>query len=254
MPLLAVAADVTAVDVPLPITPPTVAPDAGPVAPPRACGWARGLGLLLGLLAIALTLGHAPQFDSRLMNRLAQGDGLDGVALYLGLGATLCTIGLPRQTTAFAAGYALAPRFGLGAAVLLSLGTQLAGCVANFVWARWIGGAWVRRRLPPKLRRIDIRLSGQPFRATLMLRLLPLGNNIALNLIGGVSTVRLAPFLAASAIGYLPQTLIFALLGRGSHVGGWAGFGVAGALFAVSGLLGMQLITRGPSRTRVNAG
>ncbi|GAN77411.1 TVP38/TMEM64 family protein [Acidisphaera rubrifaciens] len=217
-------------------------------------GWGRGLGLLAGLLAVGLTLRQGSQLNAGFMNRIAHRADLLGVTVYLGFGALLCTMGVPRQTTAFAAGYAFAPRFGLGVAVLLSLGTQLAGCAANFFWARWVAGAWVRRRLPPRLRRLDASLAGQPFRATLVLRLLPLGSNIALNLIGGVSTVRLGPFLAASAIGYLPQTLIFALLGRGTQVGGRTEIALAAALFAASGLLGVRLMARRPKQGPVSAG
>ena len=253
-PLLTVGTDSTAANVPLPIAPLMPAPDTDRAAPSWARGWVRGLGLLLGLMAIGLILDHAPPLDAGLMNRLARDANLHGVAVYLGLGSALCAVGVPRQTIAFAAGYAFAPRFGLGIAVLLSLATQLAGCVADFAWARWVGGSWVRDRLPPRLRRLDLRLSEQPFRATLVLRLLPVGNNIALNLLGGVSAIRLAPFLAASAIGYLPQTVIFVLLGRGSHVGAWAEIGVAVALLAGSGVLAVRLIARRPDGSGLSEG
>ena len=58
-----------------------------------------------------------------------------------------------------------------------------------------------------------------PSAATLTLRLLPVGSNMLLNLVAGVSErARQAPFMAASAIGYLPQTVVFALLGGGVRV------------------------------------
>lgn len=245
--------------VPLPATPPAITPAAVPPASAptgRAAWWPRyrrALGLAAGLLIVGYSLDQAPRLDADLLERLANGPVWSGVAVYLGLGTLICAVGLPRQTAAFAAGYALAPRLGLGPAVVLSLCTQLAGCVVNFVWARWLAGAWVMRRLPPRLRGLDGRLSGQPFRATLALRLLPLGSNIALNLLGGLSTVRLAPFLAASAIGYLPQTLIFAMLGNGMQVGRWAELGMAAGLFIASGLLGAGLMVRRPSRPPVSA-
>ena len=66
--------------------------------------------------------------------------------------------------------------------------------------------------------RVRAALAARPFRTTLALRLLPVGSNLALNLLAGLGRIPVLPFLAASAIGYLPQTLIFVLLGEGVAV------------------------------------
>jgi len=87
-------------------------------------------------------------------------------------------------------------------------------------------------------------LAGSPFEATLALRLLPVGNNLALNLLAGMAGLRMVPFLAGSAIGYLPQTIVFALLGKGIRVEGVAQFVMAGALLLVSVGLGLWLLRR----------
>ena len=52
------------------------------------------------------------------------------------------------------------------------------------------------------------------------------------------------PFVLASAIGYLPQTVIFALMGEGMAVEEGARMGLALALFVVSALIGYLLLRR----------
>jgi uncharacterized membrane protein YdjX (TVP38/TMEM64 family) len=85
-------------------------------------------------------------------------------------------------------------------------------------------------------------LAVHPFTATLMLRLMPVGSNILLNLAAGLSAVRLLPFLAASAIGFVPQTLIFALFGQApnhAHM-----FVLGGMMFLASAAVGVILLRR----------
>jgi len=48
----------------------------------------------------------------------------------------------------------------------------------------------------------------------------------------------------ASALGYVPQTVVFALLGDGVRVEAWVKVGLALLLFAVSGALGLVLLQR----------
>ena len=83
-----------------------------------------------------------------------------------------------------------------------------------------------------------------PFWATLSLRLLPIGSNILLNLLAGVSGIAAPPFLAATLLGYVPQTIIFALLGGGVQVGHAAQVALAVILFAASLGGGLLLLRR----------
>jgi len=53
-----------------------------------------------------------------------------------------------------------------------------------------------------------------------------------------------SPFLAGSAVGYLPQTAVFALLGKGVRVDGAWQIGLAAALFAASVGIGFGLLRR----------
>jgi uncharacterized membrane protein YdjX (TVP38/TMEM64 family) len=171
-------------------------------------------------------------------------EGLGGEIVFLAVGAGLTAAGLPRQGVAFLGGYA----FGAAAGIALALAAQVLGCAASYGWARLLGREWAERRLKGRyghrLRPLRDALAGSPFGATLALRLLPVGNNLALNLLAGMAGLRVVPFLAASAVGYLPQTVVFALLGKGIRVEGAVQLAVAGVLFVVSVGLGLWLLQR----------
>ncbi len=194
--------------------------------------------LLAGLLAAGIALRSLPhRFDPSLIDRFVAGHGLSGEALFVLIAAAVCAVGLPRQLAAFAGGYA----FGLWGGIALALLGQGLGCLANFAWARFLAKDRAARRRG-RLRRLDGFLAARPFRATLTLRLLPVGSNVVLNLLAGVSTLPVGPFLAASVLGYLPQTLVFALLGGGVRVSERVQVAVAVGLFTVSVVLGLVLL------------
>ena len=172
-----------------------------------------------------------------------------GAALLVVAGGALIAAGLPRQAVAFAGGYA----FGALPGGLLSLLAQMLGCALDYVAAHTIAGGWAARRLaalggrPARLRQL---LHAHPFTATLTLRLLPVGNNVVLNLVAGVAAIRPGAFLAGSLLGYLPQTAIFALLGSGVQVGRATELAIGGGLFVVSTGLGVLLVRRVVVRER----
>ena len=165
-----------------------------------------------------------------------------GAPLFAVLASVACAIGVPRQVVAYAGGLA----FGFWPGTALALLAETVGCVLDFWWARLLGRRWATRRLAGggRLARLDAFLRANAFRATLTLRLLPLGSNIALNLLAGVSGVAAMPFVLASAVGYVPQTVVFALLGGGVRVTQGAQVGLAAGLMAVSIALGILLLRR----------
>jgi uncharacterized membrane protein YdjX (TVP38/TMEM64 family) len=205
-------------------------------------GWARlpwrPVLLVVGLIGAGLML---------------RGAGLGGVATtgrhgpfaYVVLGTMACAVGVPRQVVAYAGG--LAWGFWPGAA--LGLAAQVLGCAATLSWSRLVARrwatCWLRRRATGRLARLDAFLARNPFTATLTMRLLPVGSNMVLTLIAGVSAVPAGPFLAASALGYVPQTVVFALLGSGVRVEHGLQVALAAVLLALSLLLGAALVRRG---------
>ncbi len=167
---------------------------------------------------------------------------LRGAATLVAAGAALSAAGVPRQLVAFAGGYA----FGLWRGGALALLAQMLGCAADFWFARLAGRFWATRRVAGRrsagLNRL---LAARPFATALTLRLLPVGNNLLLNLLAGASAIPARPFLAATLIGYVPQTAVFALAGSGVQVDRTVQLGLAAALFALSAALGLALLRAG---------
>jgi uncharacterized membrane protein YdjX (TVP38/TMEM64 family) len=58
---------------------------------------------------------------------------------------------------------------------------------------------------------------------------------------GGASSVRSLPFFLGSAMGYVPQMLIFCLVGSGTQVGQFWQVAIAMAMFVLAALLGVYL-------------
>lgn len=203
----------------------------------------RGLLLIATLVAVGLLiegLGLKSMFETGWVDAEVRGKGLWGEMLFVVVGAAFTAIGLPRQVVSFLGGYA----FGFAIGTALALVATLAGAVATFQYARFMGRSFMLRRFPHRIKKIDDFLSGNTAAMALVLRLSPFSNNLAANLAAGVSGVRPLPFFAGSAVGYLPQTLIFALLGSGVEVEPVFRTGMSVALFVVSTVLGLWLWRR----------
>ncbi|NKC29452.1 TVP38/TMEM64 family protein [Falsiroseomonas selenitidurans] len=213
--------------------------------PERWRSLAKLLLLAAGLLAAGALLrqmGGVP--GTGWVDRSIRDEGLWGELVFVLMGAALTAAGVPRQSVAFLGGYA----FGTVLGSALGLVAQLLGCATSFFWARLLGRPWAERRMQGRfghrLRPLRDVLRADPFAATLALRLLPVGNNLALNLLGGMAGLAAGPFLAASALGYLPQTVVFALLGKGIRVEGAWQLALGIGLFGLSILIGLLLLRR----------
>jgi uncharacterized membrane protein YdjX (TVP38/TMEM64 family) len=163
-----------------------------------------------------------------------------GAAGFVVAAGLACALGVPRQVAAYAAGLG----FGFWPGCALALVAKCLGGAADFIWVRAVARDWAARRMTGRLARLDAALARHPFTATVTLRLLPVGSNVALNLLAGVSGVAAGPFLAASALGYVPQTVVFALLGSGVSVGHGTQMAIAVGLFVVASAGGVWLLRR----------
>ncbi len=198
--------------------------------------------LLAGLASVGIVLRELG-LDPRGAIAAAGSQGPIG---FVALGTLACAVGLPRQIVALAGGYA----FGFWPGAMLALAAEILGCALDFWWARLLGrrvaARFLQRGEGGRLHRLDRFLADRAFTATLTLRLLPFGSNIALNLLAGVSAVAALPFLAASLLGYIPQTVVFALAGAGASLSDGAQLGLAAGLLAASVALGVVLLRRRP--------
>lgn len=171
--------------------------------------------------------------------------GLPGMLLFLGLGALATALAFPRQIVAMLAGYA----FGFGLGTALALLAALLGCILAFSVARWLARTPLHQRFGPRIRKLDTFLAQHPFGMAVALRLLPLGSNALISLLSGLSSVRSLPFFSGSAVGYLPQSVVFALIGSGISVDPGLHLTLAAVLLLASGLIGFLLYRRQPARS-----
>ncbi len=202
----------------------------------------RGVFVGLSLLLMAALIGQMGfEYGADDLKRWAdaeiRGNGLVGSLAFVAVGALFTGLGLSRQIFAFVAGYLYGALAGTGLALL----AEMAGVLAGFAYARLLARGAITARYPRRVRRVDEFLGRHPFSMTLAVRLFPVGNNLLVNLLAGVSRIAVAPFLAASVIGHAPQTLVFGLAGSGVATGDGLQSAVAVVLFAVSIGVGIPL-------------
>ncbi len=203
----------------------------------------RGLIVIASMVAIGFAvkaIGLDQLMDTAWVDASIKGQGFMGQALFVAVGALATAVGLPRQLVAFLGGYAFGFIEGSTLAVLATAG----GCLITFTYSRMLGRDLVAKRFKGRISKADAFLRENPFSMTVLIRLLPAGSNLFTCLVAGVSSVPAVPFLAGSALGYIPQTIIFALIGSGVNLdpGFRITFGVG--LFLVSGILGVYLYRR----------
>ena len=200
----------------------------------------RGLIWILTLSALGYaikTTGIGSSVDKTWIDSDVLGQGPSGELLFIGVCVLYTAIGLPRQVICFLGGYA----FGLTIGTILSLIGTLLGCFIAFFYARLLGQNFIVSRFSGRVKNIDNFLRDNPLSMTLLIRLLPIGSNLVTNLAAGVSSVRPLPFFQGSAIGYLPQTVIFALVGSGFSVDPELRIAISVVLFMISGIIGISL-------------
>jgi uncharacterized membrane protein YdjX (TVP38/TMEM64 family) len=208
---------------------------------------ARALLSGLALLATLVAIGYGfesgafgEMLDERWIDRVVRGHGIAGEVIFVAMAGLATAISVPRQVVSFLGGYA----FGFALGSLLALAGTEVGCIVAFFYARVVGRPLVAARLRSRVERFDRFLAAHPFAMTLLVRLLPIGNNLATNLAAGVSRVSAAPVLAGSLVGYIPQTLVFALAGSGVQFDATPRIVLAALLFAVSTVIGVWLYRR----------
>lgn len=209
----------------------------------RARTLASGLALLATLVAVGLLVESglvAEVVSEEWIDREVRGNGFTGELLFVGMAGAATALALPRQIVSFLGGYAFG--FWLGTVLALA-GTEI-GCALAFFYARLVGRPLAGARLRGRVRRLEDFLAAHPFGMTLLVRLLPVGNNFLTCIAAGLSRVPPLPFLAGSLLGYLPLTMAFALAGSGVDVGAAGRIVLAAGLLVASGLVGLWLYRR----------
>ena len=160
-----------------------------------------------------------------------------GTLLYIAMVALLSPLGIPRQALSALGGYAFGAFFG---AVWASVGLVI-GCAGGFFYSRLLARAALQKRLGNRIQRLDTFLSCNPLGMAIAIRCFPIGNNALTTLAAGITSITAWPFIVGSGIGYLPQTIIFALLGSGVRINPVWRTVVSAVLFVAATGLGFLL-------------
>lgn len=195
----------------------------------------RGLVVIVVLVLFSYLLGDV--IDQAWMDAHVRERGLSGGLLFLLAGWLLASIGLSRQVIAFLSGYG----FGFLPGVLLAMLAVVAGCITTFYISRYLLRSFLLQRYAGRIARVGRFIDANTFTMAVLIRLLPLGSNWMVNIAAGVSGVRSMPFFLGSALGYIPQMLIFALVGSGTRVDQFWQVAIAMALFVLAAVLGAWL-------------
>lgn len=149
--------------------------------------------------------------------------GPAGIVLFICLSGFAVGLGVPRLWVSALAG-------GLFGAVLGTVTGQLAsmiGAVITFYIARFLLRGVLLRRMTPKMHVWYERFNKHSFFWLFYIRLFPFANATVTNIIGGVSQVSLGTFLLATFLGYLPETVIFAVFGSSAAKKDYLQFSIA---------------------------
>mgnify|MGYP001422216220 FL=1 len=203
----------------------------------------RGICLIILLSVLGFSVqsgGLGGVFNQDWVDDNVRGAGIKGNLIFVFGAGLVIALGLPRQIISFLGGYAFGLLLGTGLALVA---TSL-GCVISFTFARFMGRELVSARFPTRLKKANGFLRYNSFAMALLIRLLPLGSNLVTNLAAGISSVSATGFLAGSVLGYIPQTVIFALLGSGINLDPAFRITSSILLFVLSAALGVYLYRR----------
>ena len=202
----------------------------------------RGVIMIALLISAGVLINHY-SFEDIVENFEFTGGAnaswFNGRVAFFCLAALFTAAGGPRQVISFFSAYF----FGLLPGFLLAVGATVTGCAITLTLAVLFGGMareFVRGR-------VDVALqiwAKNALEVTLLIRLLPVGSNLVTNLTAGVARIPVGGFLLGSAIGYIPQTMVFSLMGSGVNVGSGTQIVLSIVLFAVSALLGVWIYAR----------
>lgn len=131
--------------------------------------------------------------------------------LFLVVLVTTAVCGIPRMYPTILGG----ALFGLPLAMALSLSGSTLGAVAAFVFARHMGKDFVDRRLGRRFEALRSLAEQHGFALVALLRVVPFSNFVVTNYACGMTPIRIRDYTIATAIGMIPSTLMFVLLGKG---------------------------------------
>lgn len=168
------------------------------------------LVLAVALVLVSVCTPAGRFFSPDYISRLAGGLGYWGMAVILAVGLLSPLLFLPRWPIAFAAGFL----YGVVGGTLLATLASTLGAILHFLLAKSL--------LSPMSDRLRTRyaIAAAPvprekaFLVLLFLRAFPLSNFVATNLLAGAMKIHFGTYVAASFLGMIPSTIMYAAWGK----------------------------------------
>jgi uncharacterized membrane protein YdjX (TVP38/TMEM64 family) len=197
------------------------APRSEPEPKPNTGWWGRLVPLVLLFavagLVVATGLYEELSLDALWSHRAALArfvatHGIAAIAAFVAVYVGAVALSIPGAVYLTMAGGFL---FGPIAGGLASIVGATIGATVLFLIARTAFGEHLIRRAGPRAQRLAAGFRKDAFSYLLLLRLVPAFPFFLVNLVPALLGVRLAPFVAATALGIIPATFAFAFLGSG---------------------------------------
>lgn len=172
------------------------------------------LGAIALFVAVCVAVLHFTPVKDYLtelgeLQRLLAGAGPFAPAIFCGVAAVAIFVGAPRLVF-YTAGGVL---FGFGLGFACAQLAALAGAYGPFMFARRVGDDWVLARLE-RFERLQRRLRDPSVLDVFLCRQLPVWG-LVINLMLGTTRLTHGRFVLGTFLGYLPQGVIFTLIGSG---------------------------------------
>jgi len=174
---------------------------------PAALRWATGLALLV---LIAATLALRDRFDAAALSAWMKDAGAAGPVVFIAVYAAATVLFLPGALLTLVGGALFGPAWG----TLWNLTGATLGSALAFLIARYLGADWVSRRAGPRLQRLNDGVADEGWRFIAFVRLVPLFSFNLLNFALGLTRIRFATYVVASAVFMLPGALAYTWLGH----------------------------------------
>lgn len=214
----------------------------------------RVVAMVLIFTAMIYVLRHYIDVDvDEWRRRLHAGDTfrerIQSYLIFVFAGGLLIAVGVPRVAICAIGGAA----YGAYLGAVISLLASVLGSLGPYQIGKSILRGTMKRRLGKRFNIWKDRFRSRGFAWTLNLRLLPVANATVTGLICGACKVGVFDYLAATAIGAIPQTVIFTMFGSGAAKGKYDQIVIGLLIFVVVALAQWQYARRSKRKKRLEA-
>jgi uncharacterized membrane protein YdjX (TVP38/TMEM64 family) len=184
------------------------------VAPRRRARVLRTVGVVVGVAAVLYLVSRSGVFghvsDEERLRATVEDAGVLGPLLFLGLMVLLVPLNVPGLVFVVPS----TTLFGTAGGIALSFAGGYLASVIGVVAARRLGRQAFETRMPPRIRRMEARLSERGFWAVVVLRTFTFLLQPA-DWLCGLSSMPMRTVLTGTFVGLIPPTLVIALTGGG---------------------------------------